>query len=67
MEVRFTAEQEKQLSQIATQASTAPERLVNDAVLRLLEDDTRFNAPRARASNRPTEASSSRKRRRTLD
>jgi predicted transcriptional regulator len=43
MEVHFTPEQEAQLSQVATQAGTAPERLVKDAALRLLED-ARFRA-----------------------
>ena len=37
MELHFTPEQEAQLAQIATKAGTAPERLVKDAVLRLLE------------------------------
>jgi len=43
MEVHFTPEQEAQLSHVATQAGTAPERLVKDAALRLLED-ARFRA-----------------------
>ena len=37
MEVHFTPEQEAQLAQMATKAGTAPERLVEDAALRLLE------------------------------
>ena len=44
MEVRFTPEQEAQLSLIATKAGTDPERLVQDAALRLLEEDARFRA-----------------------
>jgi hypothetical protein len=39
MEVHFTPEQEAQLARIATKSGTAPERLVRDAVLRLLEGD----------------------------
>jgi len=37
MEVHFTPEQEKRLTQIAANAGTDPERLVKDAALRLLE------------------------------
>jgi predicted transcriptional regulator len=44
MEVRFTPEQEAQLSRIATHAGTDTERLVKDAALRLLEQDARFRA-----------------------
>ena len=44
MEVHFTPEQEKQLSQIATRAGTEPERLVQDAALRLLDEEARFRA-----------------------
>lgn len=44
MEVRFTPEQEAQLSQIASHARTGTERLVKDAALRLLEQDARFRA-----------------------
>jgi predicted transcriptional regulator len=43
MEVHFTPEQEAQLAQMATKASTDAERLVKDAALRLLED-ARFRA-----------------------
>jgi hypothetical protein len=39
MEVHFTPEQEARLAQIATKSGTAPEILVKDAVLRLLEGD----------------------------
>jgi hypothetical protein len=39
MELHFTAEQEAQLAQMATKAGTVPERLVKDAVLRLLEGE----------------------------
>ena len=38
MEVHFTPEQEKRLTQIAASAGTDPERLVKDAALRLLEE-----------------------------
>jgi predicted transcriptional regulator len=44
MEVHFTPEQEKQLSQIATYAGIDAEHVVKDAALRLLEDDARFRA-----------------------
>ena len=44
MEVHFTPEQEAQLAQIATKAGTDPERLVKDAVLRLLEGNIEFRA-----------------------
>ena len=44
MEVHFIPEQEAQLSQIACHAGTDTERLVKDAVLRLLEQDARFRA-----------------------
>ena len=44
MEVRFTPEQEAQLSKIATREGLDPEELVKDAALRLLEDDARFRA-----------------------
>ena len=42
MEVHFTPEQEAQLAQIATNAGTDAERLVKDAVLRLLEGTADF-------------------------
>ena len=42
MEVRFTTEQEAQLAQIASRSGTDPERLVEDAALRLLEEEARF-------------------------
>jgi predicted transcriptional regulator len=44
MEVRFTPEQEAQLSQIASHAGTDTERSVKDAVVRLIEQDARFRA-----------------------
>ena len=44
MEVHFTPEQEAQLSQIASHAGTDNERLVKDAVVRLIEQDARFRA-----------------------
>ncbi|HYA18001.1 MAG TPA: hypothetical protein VEF06_11075 [Bryobacteraceae bacterium] len=44
MEVHFTADQEAQLSRLARDAGKAPEVLVQDAALRLLEEDARFRA-----------------------
>lgn len=44
MEVRFTAEQEAQLAQIAERSGTDREHLVMAAALRLLEEETRFRA-----------------------
>ena len=44
MEVHFTAEQEAQLVQIASQAGKDAEQLVKDAALRLVEEDARFRA-----------------------
>jgi len=44
MEVHFTAEPEAQLAQIAAKAGTAPERLVRDAVLRLLEGEAHHSS-----------------------
>ena len=44
MEVRFTPEQEAQLSQIAIHAGTDTEHLVKDAALRLVEETIRFRA-----------------------
>jgi predicted transcriptional regulator len=44
MEVRFTPEEEAQLSQLASSSGTDPEHLVKGAALRLLEDDSRFLA-----------------------
>ena len=44
MEVRFTAEQQAQLAQIATKSGTDPEHLVKDAALRVLEEEARFRA-----------------------
>jgi predicted transcriptional regulator len=42
MEVHLTPEQEALLSKIANYAGTDVERLVKDAVLRLVEEDARF-------------------------
>jgi predicted transcriptional regulator len=44
MEASFTPDQEARLSQIATHAGTAAERLVKDGALRLLDDDADFRA-----------------------
>lgn len=44
MEVRLTPEQETQLMHLATKEGTDAERLVQDAVVRLLEADARFRA-----------------------
>ena len=42
MQLHFTPEQEARLAQIAATAGTDAERLVKEAVLRLLEEDARF-------------------------
>jgi predicted transcriptional regulator len=42
MEIRFTPEQERLLSQVASQMGTDIEHLVRDAALRLLEQDAQF-------------------------
>jgi predicted transcriptional regulator len=42
MEVQFTPEQEARLVQIASIEGKAPALLVQDAALRLIEDDARF-------------------------
>jgi predicted transcriptional regulator len=42
MEVHFTPEQEAQLTQMATKAGTNPERLVEDVLVRYLDDEARF-------------------------
>jgi predicted transcriptional regulator len=44
MEVQFTPEQELRLAQIASKAGTDPQHLVQDAALRLLDEDARFRA-----------------------
>jgi predicted transcriptional regulator len=44
MEVRFTAEQESKLAEIASVEGVALARLVQDAALRLIEEDERFRA-----------------------
>jgi predicted transcriptional regulator len=44
MQVHFTPEQEAQLARIAIKEGIDAERLVKDAVLRLLEEDARFRA-----------------------
>lgn len=44
MEVRFTPEQEAQLSQLAAHEGTDAEHLVKDAALRLLAEDAEFRA-----------------------
>jgi predicted transcriptional regulator len=44
MEVHFTPEQQAQLTQIATKAGTAPERLVATVVTRYLDEEARFLA-----------------------
>jgi predicted transcriptional regulator len=44
MEVHLTPEQEAQLAQIASQAGTAPERLVTKVVARYLDEEARFLA-----------------------
>ena len=47
MQVHFTPEQEAQLAQLATNAGTDAERLVKDAALRLLEEQTTTDALQA--------------------
>jgi predicted transcriptional regulator len=42
MEVQFTPEQEARLAEIASIEGKAPALLVQDAALRLIEDDARF-------------------------
>ena len=44
MEVRFSPEQEAQLSLLAAHAGTDPEHLVKDAALRLVDENARFRA-----------------------
>jgi hypothetical protein len=44
MEVQFTPDQESKLAQIASVEGIAPARLVQDAALRLIEDDARLTA-----------------------
>jgi predicted transcriptional regulator len=44
MEVHLTPEQEAQLAHIASQAGTAPERLVTKVVARYLDEEARFLA-----------------------
>jgi hypothetical protein len=44
MEVQFTPEQESRLAQIANVEGIAPARLVQDAALRLIENDARLAA-----------------------
>ena len=42
--MHFTREQEAQIAQRATQAGTDPERLVQDVLIRFLDDEARFLA-----------------------
>jgi predicted transcriptional regulator len=44
MEIHLTPEQQAQLAQIATQAGTAPDRLVTNVVTRYLGEEARFMA-----------------------
>ena len=44
MEVHFSPEQKAQLAQIAANSGASVERLVQDAALRLLEENVRFRA-----------------------
>jgi predicted transcriptional regulator len=44
MEVHFTPEQEARIAQIATKTGSDPERLVQDVVVRHLDDEARFLA-----------------------
>jgi predicted transcriptional regulator len=43
-EIQFTPEQESKLAEIANVEGVAPARLVQDAALRVIEDDARFRA-----------------------
>jgi predicted transcriptional regulator len=42
MEVHFTLEQEAQLSKMAAEAGTNPERFVKDILVRYLDDEAQF-------------------------
>ena len=42
MEIRMTPEQEAQLAQLAAHLQTDPQKLVMDAALRLIHEDSRF-------------------------
>ena len=44
MEIRFSPEEEARLARIAREEGVAPEQLVLEAGLRLIEDDERFRA-----------------------
>jgi predicted transcriptional regulator len=44
MEVQFTPEQEARLEEIASVAGVAAARLVQEAAVRLIEDDAHFRA-----------------------
>ena len=44
MKVDLTPEQEAQITQMATQAGTDPERLVKEVLVRYLDDKARFLA-----------------------
>lgn len=44
MEIPFTPEHQARLTELATQAGTAPERLVMNVVVRYLDDEARFLA-----------------------
>lgn len=42
MELDFSSEQQARIARIAIKAGTAPEHLVRNAVMRLLDEDSRF-------------------------
>jgi predicted transcriptional regulator len=44
MEVHFTPEQQEQIAKMASQAGTAPERLVASVVAHYLDEEARFLA-----------------------
>lgn len=50
MEVTFTPEQEAQLARIAREEGVTPAQLVQEAGLRLVEDDARFRAAMRKGS-----------------
>jgi len=52
MEIRFSPEEEARLARIAREEGVAPEQLVLEAGLRLIEDDARFREAMRRGSAR---------------
>jgi hypothetical protein len=52
MEIQFTPEQEAHLARIARDEGVAPAQLVQEAALRLIEDDSRFCAAMRRENEK---------------